>query len=139
MDLSFLNMDSENGDRPARLSVWKAHDTVLLFGCDVSQWTGYAFSSRGPPSDYESGDLKGENQQETDSEDEDEDGDIEDVMPNEDILASGGSDHVIDAKHPIWDPRTYFLRTAAIRANVVYDQYTYLIQTLEAGITEWVR
>jgi hypothetical protein len=141
MDLSFLNMESENGDRPARLFVWKAHDTVLLFGCDVFQWTGYAFSSCGPSSGCESEDSEGETQSEHEEEDEDEDEDEdgEEVMPNEDIFASGGSDHVIDENHPIWDPRTYFLRTAAIRANVVYDQYTYLIQTLDAGITEWVR
>lgn len=72
-----------------------------------------------------------------DSEDE-EDDDDEEEMPDEDFFASSGYEEVLDAYHTIWDPRIYYLRTAAIRLGVVYHEYTYLVETLEAGVDNWV-
>jgi hypothetical protein len=143
-DLSFLNIMSEDSNQSARFSIWKAHESVLLFGCDIFEWTGYAFTARETRTGSDENESESENGDTVDSEEEDDDDedDGEDSMPNEDIFASGGSDHddyhVLDAKAPILDPRRYFLRTMAMRVKVIQDQYIYLIRTLDSGVNNWV-
>ncbi|KAH7355833.1 hypothetical protein BKA66DRAFT_539696 [Pyrenochaeta sp. MPI-SDFR-AT-0127] len=143
-DLSFLNMESSTGERPTSFSILKAHDTILIFGCDHSQWTGYAISDHRPTSTdcwqvKEEDKIQGNDSGKGDDEDEaEESDDDEEEMPNEDLFASGGSDQILDADNIVWDPREYFLRTAAIRIGVIFDEYSYLVQTLEAGITDWM-
>lgn len=147
-DLAFLNLESSTGQRPARFSIRRAQDTILVFGCDHSQWTGYSFSDREHTDPYyghtkenhkgqncRHGEEEGEGDDANDTDDEDD----EEEMPDEDLFASGESDHLLDANHTLWNPRTYFLCTAAIRVRIVYDEYNYLIQTLDAGTTNWVR
>jgi hypothetical protein len=130
-DLSFLKIDADQGDGPTHFSIWKAHETVLVFGCDAFEWTGYAFSAR-CPSMNEGQELNPEN------EDEDNNG----SMPDEDLFATGDTNyddqHVLDANSPIWDPRVYFLCVLAIRVKIIGQRYDSLIRTLELGVDEWV-
>ncbi|RYO69895.1 hypothetical protein AA0113_g3704 [Alternaria arborescens] len=132
-DLAFLDTESGQVDGPARFSIWKAHETVLVFGCDTSEWTGYAFSAR-CPSMNEGQDLD----HESDDEDDNNDG-----MLHEDLFATGDTNYddqqILDANSPIWDPRVYFLCVLAIRAKIIYEQYVYLIRTLASGIEGWIR
>jgi hypothetical protein len=130
-DLAFLKIKSGQGDGPVQFSIWKAHETVLVFGCDTSEWTGYAFSAR-CPSMNAAHDLNHES----------DDDDSNDGMPEEDLFATGDTNydgqHVLDANSPIWDPRVYFLCVLAIRVKIIYEWYVYLIRTLESGIDNWV-
>ncbi|KAF1845931.1 uncharacterized protein K460DRAFT_430894 [Cucurbitaria berberidis CBS 394.84] len=114
-NLSFLNMESNTGEKPARFSIRKAHDTILLFGCDNLEWTGYRFSDHRPEED-----------------------DDEEEMPDKDIFASCGSDEVLDAYNTIWDPRVYFLHVVAIRIGAVLHEFKYLVQKLETGFNGWM-
>jgi hypothetical protein len=131
IDLSFLNMESCAGEEPVRFIVEEAHETVALFGFDNYEWTGYAFSEHDPTASHSVQDVN-EDQAESDEEDEEEE------MPDEDLFASIGSGDVLDANNAIWDPRAYFLRTAAMRVGVIVARYTYFIQKLEDGMKNWV-
>jgi hypothetical protein len=133
-DLSFLGIESRSSGRAASFTIWKVHETVLVFGCDSSEWTGYAFSSYRPHVD---------NTQEEQERDENDEQDSDDEMPNEDFFATGGTDydnqHVPDASAPIWDPRAYFLHVISIRTKIIHERYIYFIRTLSLGLNSWVR
>lgn len=132
-NLSFLNIGSQKDGYAARFSIWKVHETVLISGCDSSEWTGYAFSS------FKS---SAENMKEEDEYDSNGDEDFNDEMPNEDLFATGGTDYddhqVLDASTPIWDPRVYFLTVFAIRMQIIYERYEFLISTFISGVENWV-
>ncbi|EUC44712.1 hypothetical protein COCMIDRAFT_6045 [Bipolaris oryzae ATCC 44560] len=124
-NLSFLSTGSREDHSATQFSIRKVHETVLIFGCDSSEWTGYAFSSL---------------EWSTDNINEDEDDN--DEMPNEDIFATGCTDyddhHVLDASAPIWDPRVYFLSVFAIRVQIIYERYEFLISTLRLEVQDWI-
>ncbi|XP_014561613.1 hypothetical protein COCVIDRAFT_33602 [Bipolaris victoriae FI3] len=132
-NLSFLNVGSQKDGYAARFSIWKVHETVLISGCDSSEWTGYAFSS------FKS---SAENMKEEDEYDSNGDEDFNDEMPNEDLFATGGTDYddhqVLDASTPIWDPRVYFLTVFAIRMQIIYERYEFLISTFISGVENWI-
>ncbi|OAL49227.1 hypothetical protein IQ07DRAFT_588560 [Pyrenochaeta sp. DS3sAY3a] len=139
IDLSFLNLGSTAAGRLTRFSIRRGHDTVLIFGCDQFEWNGFAFS------DYRPDSGRGQAEDEEDSESnsagdvEDDEEDEEDEMPDADLFASSGYEEVLDTLHHIiWDPRVYFLRTAAIRLGVVFHEYAYLVEKLNAGVNSWV-
>jgi len=128
-----LAVDPKTTDRPARLSVRKAHETIFIFGHKDFNWTGYAFSEDG---------FTGESQEDLevgsdDDDDDDDDDDYEEEMPDEDLFASGRSDEVIDPNITIWDPRTYFLRTFAIRVSAIQKQYSYFFEKLYSPANDW--
>ncbi|CAN9362329.1 unnamed protein product [Alternaria alternata] len=131
-DLSFLNIGADQGDGPTRFSIWKAHETVLVFGCDVFEWTGYAFSARCP--------SMNEGQELTPGIEAEEDNGS---MPEEDMFATGDTnydDHlVLDASSPKLDPRVYFLCVLAIRVKIIGQRYDSLIRTLELGVDDWTK
>lgn len=141
IDLSFLNLGSRAVGRSTRFSIRRGHDTVLIFGCDQFEWNGFAFSDYRP--DSERGQAEDEEESGSNSAgdvgDDEEDEEDEEEMPDEDLFASSGYEEVLDTlNHIIWDPRVYFLRTAAIRLGVVFHEYTYLVEKLNAGVNSWV-
>ncbi|KAJ6277186.1 hypothetical protein J3E71DRAFT_403021 [Bipolaris maydis] len=132
-NLSFLSIGSRKDGHAARFSIWKVHETVLISGCDSSEWTGYAFSS------FKS---SAENIKEEDDNDVNEDEDSNEEIPEEDLFATGGTDYddhqVLDARTPIWDPRVYFLTVFAIRMRIIYERYEFLASTLRSGVENWI-
>ncbi|CAO2649059.1 Nn.00g100080.m01.CDS01 [Neocucurbitaria sp. VM-36] len=137
-DLSFLNMEATTGGGPARYSIRKAHDTVLICGCDNTYWTGYALSDY-RPTNVHCGQTEDSGISPEGAEEEEEgDNDDEEEMPDEDFFASEGSNQVLDADNTEWDPRTYFLRVMAIRVGKIRDEYEYFIETLKKGIEDWM-
>ncbi|KAJ5064631.1 hypothetical protein J3E72DRAFT_388912 [Bipolaris maydis] len=132
-NLSFLSIGSRKDGHAAQFSIWKVHETVLISGCDSSEWTGYAFSS------FKS---SAENIKEEDDNDVNEDEDSNEEIPEEDLFATGGTDYddhqVLDARTPIWDPRVYFLTVFAIRMRIIYERYEFLASTLRSGVENWI-
>lgn len=128
-----MGIESPTDGRNAHFKIWEVHETVLVFGCDNAEWTGYAFSSLGPSP---------ESAQE-DDEDENEDEDDADIMPDEDHFCTGGIDYddqqVLDASAPIWDPRAYFIKVFAIRMKIIEEREVFLIRNLGTIVKKLVR
>jgi hypothetical protein len=131
-------MESRSGKGSTRFVIQEAHETVALFGFDNHDWTGYAFSDHDSAS-YTCAQSPVEDQVSDEIEEEDDTDSDEDDEPYEDLFASNGTGQVLDANNAIWDPRNYFLCTAAFRVSIVVDRHSYLIQKLERGMKDWVR
>jgi hypothetical protein len=122
-DVTFLNLETFD----ARDLIYQAHISVVICVWDQSRWTGYRFFNPPPigtdePSDNESDDGE---EHESDTED--------DWAPTADIFAPDDVEDFV-SDHAIWDPRTYFLRMAAVWIGSLLNEYTNVVRTLEERV-----
>jgi hypothetical protein len=124
-DLSYLTLESSTGQQSHHHAIYESQTTVVISGCDHSKWYGYAFGKIGPddpcPDDVEDSEADAE----------------EEYGWEEDFFATGGCAPTLNPGDLIWDPRTYFLRAAQIRLDIVTKASEYLVRKIEAGAKDW--
>ena len=127
IDLACLDLQSSSDTVSSRHFILEANISVVVCGWSNTEWTGYAFANTG---------TKAEEEEEVDEDDPE--GEAED-RPQQDFLAAeDGCDYVVDANNPEWDARHYWLRVFAIRCELVWKEWQYLVRTVEDAIEAWV-
>lgn len=135
IELSFLQQSSDCSSSTVNV-LMKCQCSVVISGVDENKWVGYAFGevqgidARNDDQADWAGD--GDHLSDDDSDEDEQEG------PVDDLFVSGGSCSGFDNGDVIWDPRTYFLRTAAARVDAVRQEYAYLVQRLDGGVKDWV-
>lgn len=128
-NLSYLPLESSTGKESNQFAIYETRTTIVISGCNDSQWFGYALGNIGPvdpsPEDHE-------NVPDEKSEEEN------DPEPEEDLFATGGCERVLNPDSTIRDPRVYFLRATQIRMSVACQASEYLVSKLDAGCQSWV-
>jgi hypothetical protein len=138
-DLPFFeSLGSSIGSNRSRWTIQEAHTSVVICGWSHAQWTGYAFS-KGMSVDEETyGDETYDEETYEDTSEISEEYFDED-MPAEDLFASGGSQHrFMECTSKVMDPRIYFLHVLEIRVEMICQEWTYLVRSLEDGAVKWV-
>jgi hypothetical protein len=123
-DLSFFTSGHLLSQSPSEYAISQAHITIVVSGPSNTQWTGYAFSSTGLGRDQDEGEYEGDN---------------EDECKSDFFAADRDDDYIIDADIPEWDARKYWLRTVAIRCDLVLKEWLYLVYTIEERLQALVR
>lgn len=119
IDLSFLKLRSLRSETEANVGIHEAHISFALSGSDHERWTAFAFVD-------------------TAFDDEELDENLssgEGVGFHQDPIAS---DPWIQANHPIWDPREYFLAIFELRIAQVAREWQYLVRKVEQSVKEYV-
>jgi hypothetical protein len=122
-DVTFLNHE----DRIDRDLIYQGHLSVVVCIWDHSRWTGYKFFNPPPIS------TAGFSGEENEDVEEDESDTEEDCTPRADIFAPDDVEEFV-SDHPIWDPRKYFVRIAAVWVGSLLNEYTYVVRTLEERV-----
>jgi hypothetical protein len=113
--LKTLATKSEN---EIRYAIDRAQFSFTICGSDHSRWVGYAF-------------VKDDHEDELEDED---DADASNDLWRENPIMLGKA----DAKHPIWDPRAYFLVVLEIRTAKALDEWKYLVRNLQRAVDGYV-
>jgi hypothetical protein len=127
IDISFLRYQPDHPPDTHDVVI-QTQCSIVISGVDNNHWIGYAFGDPLATDAYNAEDVS----------DEDEDEDEGEVPYDQDLFATGGSSTDGDITHHIWDARTYFLQTAAVRVRSVSMEYSYLVQSIEPAIKHWV-
>ena len=122
-DVTFLNHEKPI-DRDL---IYQAQISIVVCVWDQFRWTGYRFFNPPPNNPDDSSGDESDNAKEDESDGED------DFIPRVDIFAPDDIEDVM-SDDPIWDPRTYFLRIAAVWISCLLNEYTNVIRTLEERI-----
>jgi hypothetical protein len=122
-DVTFLNLEAS----VARDLIYQAHISVVICVWDQSRWTGYRFLNPPPISTDGSSGNDSDDGEEHESDTED------DWAPRADIFAPDDTEDIV-SDHAIWDPRTYFLRMAAVWIGSLLNEYTNVVRTLEERV-----
>ncbi|KAF2185092.1 hypothetical protein K469DRAFT_688302 [Zopfia rhizophila CBS 207.26] len=115
IDLSFLELGTtlRSKDDP-EYGLYEAQFSLTICGSDNSRWVAYGFVDT--DIDDDNG-LEGE--------------DFSYLGMNADPIASDGD---VNANHPIWDPREYFLLMIEIRMRKVLKEWKGLVRKFERSI-----
>lgn len=101
--------------------IHEAQISLVICGTDEKRWIAYGFADTDFDDDGEMAD------DDEDGEMEDENSSYDDVFVADQIAENGG----VDANHPIWNPREYFLRIVQIRMEQVLKEWTYLVRNIQ--------
>ncbi|KAF1846957.1 uncharacterized protein K460DRAFT_50845 [Cucurbitaria berberidis CBS 394.84] len=125
-DLSFLNISS-SADTNSHHTIHESQVSIVLFGIDHNQWTGYAFARRcctdtNENAEHEDGSYSDELSKE--------DGHLlEDELENNPFSLHDG---VPSERHDfVWDPRAYWLCIVARRLRIVHQEWEYLVHRVD--------
>jgi hypothetical protein len=122
IDLSFLDVPTSRPREATGDIIEKVCFSLVICGTDDRHYVGYSFVDR----DFEDPDEKL-------------DGSLFDYQgPHEDPIASDCGEGVINANHPIWDPRTYFLSVVDLRMTKTLKEWRGLARRIIRKIDHYV-
>jgi hypothetical protein len=101
VDLSFLGLEPSSGSVSSHHIIQQANISIVICGWSNTRWTGYACANTGLG--------------EVEEEEEDEDGCVQGLFAAEDGLHFSRDANAVE-----WDARRCWLRTVAIRCQLIY-------------------
>lgn len=122
IDLACLGLQSPSGTVSSQHFIQEANISIVVCGWGNTEWTGYAFANTGTEAEEEEVDES----------------DVGSGIQQDFLAAENGYDYVIDANSPERDARRYWLRVLAIRCELVWKEWQYLVRTIEGAIGAWV-
>jgi hypothetical protein len=128
IDLSFLQMDSQDQDEQPKPVIFDAQVTVTVCGADHSRWVGYSFVDEY----FGSGD---DMEEAIDANVQEQDESKFYMYFGDDLTLLTGT---TETNESLWDPREYFARLCSIRMALVRNEWQNLVRKFECNIIGYV-
>jgi hypothetical protein len=130
------NFNVPEGEPNGHYIIHEARISIVLCIWDHTKWVAYGFCRPCPDDPEEHSDE--EDMDSSEGQAEDVEGQEDDLVPGDDIFAPDNGLLNLRMDNIIWEPRKYFLYIMAVWLEVVCQEYTYLVQTLDANVKTFV-